>query len=198
MLIPHIIAICGLPGSGKTTTQNLLEKHYGVIPIDDGKPMRDFCIQHLGMSHDDVYTAEGKEGTVEILGKTWQRRKILGEIGRCYEEMFGASILSYIATLGLNPRKSYSFGSVRMGQAAWYRDLGGLVLGVRSPGIKPTGNTWDTFDESLVHLWLENNALWAGDNAEDARSDLLGKIAITLHRANKNLDLRLVNVESPE
>ena len=41
----QLIALCGIPGSGKSEVQRILHQRYNVQPIDDGWPMRDFAIR---------------------------------------------------------------------------------------------------------------------------------------------------------
>lgn len=156
MKIPHLIAICGYPGSGKSEIQTILTE-IGVHCVDDGYPMRKFAITHLGLSHDDVYTQEGKSRFTEIDGAIWQNRKILGEFGNRLEEMFGPYIMPFMATRRLSETISYSFGSVRRDQGKFYQKLGGVVLGVRRPGVGPSGNEFDEFDASIVDYWIDND-----------------------------------------
>lgn len=171
MKIPKLIAICGYPGAGKSTVQKILADKYSVQPVDDGLALRRFCVDSLGMSWDDVQTAEGKSSFVEILGKRWQRRKILGEIGNQLEEMFGDHIMPFMATRSLEPSKSYSFGSVRKNQGEFFRQAGGVVIGVRNWAVGPSPHAFDRFDEDLVDVWIENN--YVGFGLTRARSIML-------------------------
>ena len=155
--IPHIIAICGAPGSGKSQVQKNLWKGWDVIAVDDGYPLRDFAKSHLGLTLTDVFTQEGKLRTTTILDKDWQHRKLLGDLGKQLEAMFGADIMPFMATRNLSARCAYSFGSVRRSQASFYKALGGLVLGVRRAGLAPSPYDFDKFDESLVDLWIDND-----------------------------------------
>jgi hypothetical protein len=156
MKLPHIIAICGYPGAGKTEVQKILAE-VGVQFADDGFPMRDFAMRHLGLTHNDVYTQEGKTDVSEIAGAYWQNRKILGELGNKFEELFGPHIMPFMATRKLIEVASYSFGSVRRDQGAFYKNLGGVVIGVTRPGVGPSGNEFDEFDHAIVDYWIRND-----------------------------------------
>lgn len=190
---PRLIGICGNPKSGKSEVQRLLQEHLDYLPVDDGLPMRAFCTQHLGMSWNDVNTQEGKAGFVEILGKRWQRRDILGTLGNHLEEMFGKDIFAYIATCALDPKLRYSFGSVRRDQGAFYRQQGGVIIGVRNPLAPPSPFEFDRFDESQVDIWIDNNGLAEGMPAEDARMDLGIRVltALSAWRARQDQAWRL-------
>jgi hypothetical protein len=72
---------------------------------------------------------------------------------------------------------SFSFGSVRRDQGAFYKAAGEtLIIGIRNPLAPPTGNEFDTFDESIVDIWIENDALARGLDPFLGRKDLEEKI----------------------
>lgn len=172
---PRLIALCGNPGSGKSTVQALL-RNIGYEPVDDGFAVRDIAMRHLGLSHDDVYTQEGKARSSEILGQTWQHRVILGEVANRLEEMFGDHIMPWIHTRQLDPAKCYSFGSVRRDQGLFYKRIGALVLGIRNPLAPPSPNEFDRFDETIIDRWIENDGLARGLSADHALLDLAEKL----------------------
>jgi hypothetical protein len=58
----------------------------------------------------------------------------------------------------LDPDARYSFGSVRRDQGKVYKALGGAIIGVRRPGVGPSSFEFDRFDESLVDVWIDNDA----------------------------------------
>ena len=154
--IPHLIAICGYPGSGKTEVQNILAE-IDVLPVDDGAPVRDFAMRHLGLTRDQTHTQEGKAENSDIAGVYWNNRTILGELANRLEEMFGPHIMPYMATRTLFECNSYSFGSVRRDQGWFYKSQGGIVIGVRRPGVGPSGNEFDEFDFESVDFWIDND-----------------------------------------
>lgn len=173
MPLPRYIALCGLPGSGKSTVQELLRANHGVYPVDDGYPLRDICIRYLNLSTHQVCTQEGKKENVFLLDKTWQVREILGEMGNRFEAMFGEHVIPFMVTNTLVGNGPYSFGSVRKSQGWFYKDQGGIVIEVRRPGIEPSPYAFDQFDpEAVDHVLMNNGTLHDLENAVAALVDL--------------------------
>lgn len=155
--LPRFIGICGNPGAGKSTVQKILETDFGVHPIDDGEVLRHFAIENLGLSESDVYTQEGKKLYTEILGKNWQNREILGELGVQLEKMFGEHIMPYIACTRIKDIEgSFSFGSVRKTQGKYYRDRGGIVIEVINPLAGTSPYSFDKYDQSFITHHISN------------------------------------------
>lgn len=155
--LPRYIGLCGNPKAGKSEVQRILDKLYGYQPVDDGYVLREFAVNKLGLTWDDVQTQDGKARFTEILGKNWQHRDILGTLGNHLEEMFGEEIMPFIACNTLPKAGIYSFGSVRKTQGAFYRRVGGKVLEIRAPWAGPSPYAFDKFDASMVDLVIENN-----------------------------------------
>jgi hypothetical protein len=174
---PRFIALCGHPRSGKTLTAQILHDDYGYKFVDDGFPMRDFAMRHLGLTHDQVYTQEGKAEFVEILGRRWQVREILGELGNHLEAMFGAHIMPHMSFAGLPAGGHFVFGSVRRDQARTHKSRGGIVIGVANPLAPPSPYEFDRFDETIVDHWIVNNAQARGLSFNAGVADLREKIA---------------------
>ena len=156
MKLPHIIALCGDPSSGKSEVQKIIT-NLGAIAIDDGRPMRKFAVDWLGLSWDDVSTQKGKLKMVDIAGVPWQVRDILGTMGNKLEEMFGPYGISYMAARNLIKTESYVFGSARRDQGSFYKEMSGVVLGIRRPGVEPSKFEFDRFDETNVDVWIDND-----------------------------------------
>lgn len=180
--LPRFVAICGNPKSGKSLVQEILRDSYDIEPVDDGFPLRKFGVDHLGLSWDQVQTQEGKKEFVEIAGKTWQVRDILGTLGKQLESMLGPDIMPYCAIQGVkNKPGSFSFGSVRRSQAAFYREHGStLVLGINNPLAGPSPYDFDEFDTALVDMWIHNDAQERRLDDIAGRKDLEVKIASAL------------------
>jgi hypothetical protein len=172
---PRIIGLVGNPKAGKSTAQKILEK-YVYWPIDDGAVLRRFCIENLGLTHDDVYTQEGKARCTEILGKTWQNRDLLGTLGQQLEDMLGEHIMPFIALKQLNPREKYSFGSVRKTQGHFIRQQGGIVIEIINPDAGPSPFAFDQYDRTAIDFSINNDALARGLSEQEALADLEGKL----------------------
>lgn len=178
--IPHLIAICGYPGCGKTAVQDILAE-IDVLPVDDGAPVRDFAMRHLGLTHAQCYTQDGKAGNSIIADRVWNNRKILGELANRFEDMFGPYVMPYMATRKLFEGNSYSFGSVRRDQGWFYKSQGGIVIGVRRPGVGPSGNEFDEFDHAAVDFWLDNDG---------SLDDLRFKIEVLLQGIQSSVSIK--------
>lgn len=159
--LPKHIAICGFPGAGKTELQKILTGRFGVIPVDDGRPLRDAAISLFGLTEEQVTTPEGKNQFVEICGKHVQVRDLLGWIGELMESRFGEQ---FTPTQAMRCARDtyghegpFSYGSVRKSQARSFCQAGGVVIGVRRPGVGPSPYAFDRFDESLVDIWIDND-----------------------------------------
>lgn len=160
-----LIALCGAPGAGKTEVQRYLQKHYSVIPVDDGHPLRDFAMRHLGLSHADVSTQEGKSATKPFPGgRRMPVRVALGELGNRIEEIFGPDAIPEMALnwAQVNAqlwrgRSAYSFGSTRRQQGRVYKARGGVVVEIKRPGHEPV-NEFDHYDASLADITINNDS----------------------------------------
>ncbi|RWI35403.1 hypothetical protein [Mesorhizobium sp.] len=174
--LPAYIGLCGNPKSGKSEAQKILHELYGYEPVDDGHVLREFAVNKLGLSWDDVQTQAGKARYTEILGKNWQNRDILGTLGKQLEDMFGEQIMPFIATRGLDPAKRYSFGSVRKTQGHFFKEAGGVVIQIMNPIAPPSPYAFDNFDYKAVDYTIHNDGLARHLPVEEARADLKAKI----------------------
>lgn len=155
-----IIALCGNLTPGKTEVQNILARRFKFEPIDDGWPLRDFAVRHLGASIDDVTTQAGKATLVTLPGRrTMLWREFLGEFGNAIEALLGSHAIPEMAIRRTEPGKDYSFGSVRRDQGLPYKRAGGIVIGIEAPWAKPSPHEFDRFDMSLVEMPALRRAL---------------------------------------
>lgn len=187
---PMIVALCGYPKSGKSTVQEILSRRFGLVPFDDGRVLRQHCMELFGLTEEDVTTQEGKARVTEIQGVKWENRKIIGEYGNALESLFGPLTVPnwalktvfehwenrpeevrpggrfHLRDNGLPTVMGYSFGSVRREQGKAYRAAGGFVIEILREGIAPTGNIWDEYDRRLVtHTFYNDMAM---DELEEA------------------------------
>jgi hypothetical protein len=176
-LPPRYIALCGNPRAGKSLVQTILRELYNTQPVDDGMPMREFAVNNLGLTWNQVLTQEGKTEYVEVLGRRWQVREILGELGNRFENMFGKHIMPFMAIKRVEDHQgTFSFGSVRRDQGLYYKQHGGIVIGIENPMAGPSPYEFDQFDRSTVDYWITNDALVNGMSPELAREDLKMKV----------------------
>jgi hypothetical protein len=179
---PRIIALCGHPGSGKSTAQKILNERFGAINIDDGWPMRDFAIRHLGWSLEDVTTQEGKAEIVEFAGKEFQRRWLLGELGNAIEALLGPDVIPLMAARGLEPGRLYCAGSVRREQGNVWKRFGALIIKIDNPVAESSPYEFDRFNEALVDITIENHGLAWGHSPSAALDDLTEKLDAIMFR----------------
>lgn len=174
--LPRFIALCGYPKAGKTMVQEILSLNFSVTPVDDGGPLREIAMKYLGCTWDQVYTQPGKLRYIDILDKSWQIRGILGELGNAFEEKFGGDVIPLMVCNSLQGAGPFSFGSVRREQGVYYKERGGVVIGIRNKLAEPSPYKFDRFNPDLVDHWIENDALWRGLDPFSARKDLEEKV----------------------
>lgn len=172
VVLPRFIALCGHPTSGKSTAQTILQEKFDYEPIDDGFPLREFAVNNLGLSWDDVKTQEGKLRRTEILGRDWQNREILGEFGNKLEEMFGENIMPFMSMARTVPGVNYSFGSVRRDQGKFVQANGGIVIEIVNPLATPSKFEFDSYDASIVNYQVINDGQARGMSLKDSMEDL--------------------------
>ena len=152
-----LIALCGHPKSGKSEVQRFLQE-YGVKPIDDGRPLRRFAMENLGLSNEDVYTQEGKMREFSIGDQSMTVRKFLGEFGNALESKFGADFIPELAVRSLHNQYGwFSFGSVRREQGRVYQRHGGIIVEIVRPGVGPSEHEFDRYNADIVDYRITND-----------------------------------------
>lgn len=184
--LPRYVALCGNPKAGKSLVMEIMAVNYGTQAVDDGRPLREIAKQYLGLTHDQVYTQEGKASHVEILGKHWQVREILGELGNLFEFLFGEHILPFMVTQTLEGPGPFVFGSVRKTQGRFYKQAGGIIIGIENPLAGPSPYAFDKFDESAVDYWIINDAQARGLDDIEGKLDLAAKIHNVVEAISRN------------
>lgn len=177
---PQIIGLCGNPTSGKTTAAEIINDVYGHEIADDGRPLRMIAINYFGLSHEQVFTQEGKLEKVMLNGREWTVREILGEIGNAFEEKFGGDIIPIMSHNAM-PKGTYAtFGSVRREQGKYWRDRGALVLEIVNPGVGPSPYEFDRYNPQHAHCQILNDGLHRGLTPAEAREDLKKKLVAVI------------------
>ena len=166
--LPRLIALCGNPGSGKTTAAEILRDKLGYTIADDGLPLRQIAMQHLGLTEHQVFTQEGKLETVSLAGQQHTARSILGEIGNAFEEKFGGDVIPYMTHRSLDPTKTYVMGSVRRMQGHYWGTQGALVIEIKRPDVDPSPYEFDEYDAAAVHVVVLNDGLARGLHRSEA------------------------------
>jgi hypothetical protein len=175
-MLPRLIALCGNPGSGKTTAAEILRDEYGYEIADDGLPLRQIAMKYMGLTEHQVFTQEGKLEKVELNGRTWTVREILGEIGNAFEEKFGGDIIPMMTHATLNPNKRYVMGSVRREQGFYWKREGALIIEVVNPAAPPSPYEFDRFNRAPVQTTIVNDFLSACPDLKTARRALTHRI----------------------
>jgi len=156
---PLLIALCGAPGAGKTTVQNILRDEYGVVPVDDAYPLRQIALTHFGLGHDDVHSVAGKSRVREIAGgRRMEVRQLLGQIGNALEKIGGPDAIPEMAIerSRLIASPGLSFGSVRREQGWVYKRHGGIVIEVCRPGFDVV-NEFDQYARDCIDFTITND-----------------------------------------
>lgn len=65
-----LVAITGKAGAGKDTAAEALIRGLGFSPTAFAEPLKESCMFKFGLSHDDVFTQEGKKRFVPEWNKT--------------------------------------------------------------------------------------------------------------------------------
>lgn len=180
--LPQFIALCGNPTSGKSTAAECLQALEGYHLVDDGKPLREIAKSYFGLTHDQVYTQAGKLEEVELNGRTWTVREILGEIGNAFEEKFGGDIIPMMSHHSLPAGQLSVFGSVRREQTVYWRKHGALVIEIINPTAGPSPYEFDRYNAEPCHLRIVNDPRRNGGDLTTGRAALGITLAEALTR----------------
>lgn len=162
---PVYVALCGAPKAGKSTVAGLLERRYGALIVDDGRPLREACKALYGLSEEDVTTHAGKERQMTVCGQSYTVRQLLGDLGRSLESLYGEFYLPELAVgkAWSHPEVEkipfFVFPSVRMNQGNYYRSCGNTwVIEVTRPGFEPV-NDFDLYNRAIRTHTIKNLAI---------------------------------------
>lgn len=172
MTAPRLVVLVGWPKAGKTTAAEILADHFGYTIADDGFPLRDFAIRHMGVEPGLVLSQEGKATKVPFLDGERTVRWILGEFGNALEKHFGDDIIPWMASLKLNPEMSYVMPSVRKDQALFWKRLGATVVEIVNPDATSSPHDFDRFNRECIDIRVVNDGLHQGLKPAKARARL--------------------------
>lgn len=182
--LPRLLALCGRPGSGKSTAARLLVEEYGYTLADDGLPLRQIAMNQFGLTEHQVFTQAGKLEEIEIVGVKMTARKFLGDLGLALENQFGEDIIPLMTHRSLDSAKRYVMGSVRRNQGRYWRSHGAVTLEVVNPGVEPSPYLFDWFNPDFVDVQVRNPFNESQDPIV-AQHRLLEALAETLSVAEK-------------
>lgn len=180
MPLPRLIALCGNPHSGKSTAAELLAEIYGYEIWDDGGPARRIAMDYFGLTHEQVHTQAGKMETVEILGRTWTVREILGEIANGFEEKFGVDAHALMNFNRMDPETRYVLPSVRRDQGFFWRSQGALVIEIVNPQAARSPYEFDRYNPRAVQRAVVNDGLAEGLSEDDALIRLCDRLVAAI------------------
>lgn len=163
-LRPQFIALCGAPETGKSTVADYMAARYSGRVVDDGKVLREACRALYGLSHEDVYTQEGKTRTKLVGGREFSHRQLLGDLGSLLEGFYGQQFMPERAIESILWPKTapfFLFPSCRKTQGITYLERGGVVVELTRPGYVAV-NDFDKYDHSRVTFTLTNDRDLAG------------------------------------
>ncbi len=172
-----LIALCGKPGSGKTTVAEILVSEYGYDIKDDGLPMRQMAMDYLGLTEDQVFTQAGKAEVVMIGQKIMTVREVLGEIGNAFEEKFGEDVIPMMSHSTMISGLKYVMGSVRRNQGRYWKSIGALVIEVVNPLVTDPGYEFDRYNTIFVDRVLLNDGQRMGLEREESLARLRRSVA---------------------
>lgn len=178
--LPDYIAICGNPNSGKSTAAQIIADLYGYVLADDGLALRRIAIDYMGLTPEQCFTQEGKLEYVELNGRRWQAREILGEIGNAFEDRFGGDIIPIMAHHAQPKGVRAVFGSVRREQALYWRKQGAIVLEIVNPLAGESAYAFDRYNAGHAHHQILNDAQARGLEDKTGKLDLMAKIVDVL------------------
>lgn len=183
---PQYIALFGNPGAGKTKAAEILQQQFGYILADDGLPLREIAMKYLGLTHRQCFTQEGKKEIIQINGRDWEARKVLGEIGNAFEDKFGGEIIPQMAHATFDLDEKYVMASCRREQGAYWKSVGAICVEIVNDFAPPSPFEFDWFNPTHIDYRIKNDFNPAAANEADAEKALL-KLAFSLFSLIRHL-----------
>ena len=157
-----IIGISGKMGSGKDTAgkiiYDILKPNCEIIHFAD--PLKDLCINYLGLSHDDVYTENGKKQFNDFWKMT--NREILQKVGTdAFRNGFDENVWVKITELKIlsNTNCNFIIPDIRFdNEAEMVIKHHGIVLNIeRNNGNNNNHISEQGISNNLITANIENN-----------------------------------------
>ncbi len=163
-----VVGLTGAAGCGKDTlAQKLVEKGWVRVAFADA--LKDMCIDYLGLSHDDVYTQEGKMRFNETWGMT--NREILQKVGTdAMRDGFHNDVWIKIAEIKirklLSENKKVIVTDCRFdNEAQMCESLGGICVRIVRPniqsnltGVEKTHSSESGISDGFISFEISNNS----------------------------------------
>lgn len=154
--VPVFVGITGAPGSGKDTLANLMaELDPSVYVADAAGPLRRMMSELTGIPYEVLKTQEGKRSLVELNGRMYEAREVMGKLGVHLEETYGMGVMAWMAIGSVPPGYDiYVFPGARR-DASVYRKRG-MVVNLSRPGCGTTYG-FDAAEEAPEDMRVYNN-----------------------------------------
>lgn len=156
----RLVALCGYPQAGKSQVQRILTDLYGLVAVDDARPLREAVCTLYGLTPWHVETQAGKSSLVPVGDTDVEVRTLLAELGAHLEarDPFHKPRTALARARAEHPGRPLVFGSVRQGQARFLRDqIDTLVVEVTRPGV--TARTpYDRYDRDAIDFTIANDS----------------------------------------
>lgn len=133
-MTPVFIGISGPPGCGKDTLASLLEEmDSGVYVADAAGPLRHMMSALSNIPYETLKTQEGKRSLVEINGRMYEAREVMGKLGCHLEDTYGLGTMAWMAIGSVPPGYMYYVFPGARRDAFVYRKYG-MVVQMSRPG----------------------------------------------------------------
>lgn len=188
----RLIGLTGKAGCGKDTLADLVVGD-SESKIAFADALKSFCVEYLGLSHDDAYTQEGKMRYNEFWGMT--NREILQRVGtEAMRNGFDKDVWVKIAMIkiekALNEGKIVVVSDCRFdNEAELIEGLGGIVMKVERNAFGFGGNSVQLSEKESGHASeggisddLISSVVFNNGGVNDLRHEFNGKLSIFQNR----------------
>lgn len=194
MLLPRIIAVCGLKRAGKDTVARILNETFGYEHLQISKPLKDACKLLFGFSNEQLETDEK-----EYVDPRWNvsPRRVMQFIGT---EVFQYAIhrdlpdicispkefwiRSVIDIIDHNPNKRYVISDLRFlheEKLLKQRDVYIIKIIRTSYNESNMDNVDDHISEKEYHNILPDMIITNAGSIADLRNNIIKRFSVHLH-----------------